>query len=768
MTRALYALSFLFLQLPMLTAQQQVGVGQWRQYLPFHRAIHVTQSADEVFFSSDGGVVAVSKEDQSAQFYTKVNRLTDAGNNVLGYHPGTETLIVTYRNGNIDLLGPEGTFNLPFIKTSNNIIGEREINHIFIDGDGAFLASSFGLSRLDMKAAEFDYTTLTGVEVFASARFQDQYYMATAEGIYRTEIDNFNPADFTNWEYLDMEEGFPPAYRATGLAEKAGALFLTIDQGFYRYDGTDLDLLYEAEEGLEPNFLTAEGEHLLLGLECVDGCLGEVLSFDAEGNFVDYPRSCVSRPFYAVEDEAGNVWFADQFRNFRISFARGGGCGGYTYESPRTDGSFRMLIQEDTLYVASGSIAAAQQYTFNQEGVYIFADNDWDFISPINRPELSELRDFVDVAVHPVTNKKYFAAYFEGLAEVDGDQITVYNEKNSSLSNAVGDTARTRCSALAFDAQNNLWICNHEAEEIIAILKDDGTWTNIRPPYSERGLMEVMIDPNNFKWFILARGKDPLFVLDSGPDVDDTSDDRYRSFNASNSELPNNDVLSVAADLNGDVWVGTTDGVVTFDCGGAVFEPSICQGSRRIVTIDGIPALLLETESVTAIAVDGANRKWFGTSNGVFVQSADGTEQLNHFTTDNSPLPSNIIQSLAIDQETGEVFIGTNEGIVSYLGEAVEGGVVNNAEITVFPNPVRPDYDGPIAIRGLARDANVKITDVHGNLVFETTALGGQAIWNGRDFNGRRANTGVYLVFSTAVRNPTNPDAAVAKILFVN
>ena len=226
--------------------------------------------------------------------------------------------------------------------------------------------------------------------------------------------------------------------------------------------------------------------------------------------------------------------------------------------------------------------------------------------------------------------------------------------------------------------------------------------------------------------------------------------------------------MSVAADLNGDVWVGTTDGVVTFDCGPSIFDPDICRGSRRIVTIDGIPALLLETESVNAIAVDGGNRKWFGTSNGLFVMSPDGTEQIAHYTTATSPLPANLIQSLAIHQETGEVFIGTSEGIVSYQGAAIEGGVVNSSDITVFPNPVRPEYEGPIAIRGLARDANVKITDVHGRLVYETTALGGQAIWNGRDFSGRKASTGVYLVFSTAVRHFTNPDAVVAKILFIN
>jgi hypothetical protein len=191
----------------------------------------------------------------------------------------------------------------------------------------------------------------------------------------------------------------------------------------------------------------------------------------------------------------------------------------------------------------------------------------------------------------------------------------------------------------------------------------------------------------------------------------------------------------------------------------------------KIVERDGNTAYLLETENVQAIAVDGANRKWVGTSNGLFLLSPDGEDELAYFTTSNSPLFDNEIQSLTIDQQTGEVFIGTAKGILSYQSDAVEGKQFHSSNILVYPNPVRPEYQGPIAIKGLARDAVVKITDINGKMVYETNAQGGQAIWDGRDYNGRRAKTGIYLVFSSS--NPFNigfgnPDSAVAKILFVN
>jgi hypothetical protein len=174
----------------------------------------------------------------------------------------------------------------------------------------------------------------------------------------------------------------------------------------------------------------------------------------------------------------------------------------------------------------------------------------------------------------------------------------------------------------------------------------------------------------------------------------------------------------------------------------------------------------LSSQTINTIMIDGANRKWFGTSAGIFVQSEDGDEDVLRLTTDNSPLYSNNITALAFNGNTGEVFIGTDRGLLSYKSDATIGTDLHDENnILAYPNPVRPDHEGPIAIRGLVENANVKITDIHGMLMYETTANGGQAVWNGRDYNGRKASTGVYLVFSSR-RDGT--DAIVTKILFVN
>jgi hypothetical protein len=148
----------------------------------------------------------------------------------------------------------------------------------------------------------------------------------------------------------------------------------------------------------------------------------------------------------------------------------------------------------------------------------------------------------------------------------------------------------------------------------------------------------------------------------------------------------------------------------------------------------------------------------------VWLFSADGTEQILHFTTENSPLFSDFVDALDIDNTTGEVYIGTEKGIVIYRGDAI-GGSTKNCEPLVFPNPVRENYAGPIAISGMVNNAEVKITDSEGNLIYRTKAMGGQVVWDGNNYNGERAKTGVYLVLAS---NEDGSVTCVTKLLMVN
>ena len=255
-----------------------------------------------------------------------------------------------------------------------------------------------------------------------------------------------------------------------------------------------------------------------------------------------------------------------------------------------------------------------------------------------------------------------------------------------------------------------------------------------------------------------------IVVFNHGTSLEDISDDQYYLYKTGEGlgNLPNVKVHSMAIDREGSIWIGTEEGIAVVHCPSQVFNGG-CDAQQILVQQDGFNGFLLANETVTAIAVDAGNRKWVGTTNGIWLFSADGTEQLSFFNDENSPLFSNNIFAIAIDHSNGEVFVGTDQGLISFRGEALEGGDMHN-DVYAFPNPVEPGYEGPIAITGLVQDAEVKITDVSGTLIYQTPAFGGQAIWNGKDTNGRRANSGVYLVFST---NADGTENFVTKILFI-
>ncbi|MEO6037588.1 MAG: hypothetical protein ABIQ93_04180, partial [Saprospiraceae bacterium] len=538
----------------------------------------------------------------------------------------------------------------------------------------------------------------------------------------------------------------------------------------YRYDPTGL-----TEVALNPErdvyYLTTEGEGLVIGWK--RGFDGSVDYMEPGGNRYNISSGAceATKPWYTIEDGVRKFWVSDDSDKFRYFDVDANYCDAFVFNSPYRHAATEIDIERDKVYVATPGADPGLNAPGKAEGVYLFENGFWQRFNKETNPELLEGECFKDmwrVAAHPSQDKFYVGSFIGGLIESNGARTTTkcYTKDNSILQNAgSAGSGRTAISGLAFDEDENLWIANYSAGAPVAVLKADGTLRNF-PAAPANILTSLVVDQNGYKWFTLGFNGG-VMVFDSGQDIDDPADDRYKIFTSTNSVMPTNTVNCLAVDLEGDVWVGTQQGTVSFECGSNVFDQS-CTGRRRIINVDGFNGYLLETEDVRTIAVDGGNRKWFGTSNGIFVQSADGLTQEGRFTATNSPLFDNNITDIAINPKNGEVWIGTEKGIISLRGEATEGGRINSTLSYAYPNPVQPDYDGPIAIYGLARDANIKITDVAGNLVYEGQALGGQAVWNGRDYLGRRVTSGVYLVFATSVANFENPDAIITKVVILN
>lgn len=772
-------------------AQNPLTIGQWRAHLPYRTGQYVTQSADRVYYATDLSIISLDKDELSTGYLSKVDGLSNTGINMIRYNRFSDVLIVVYKDAIIDLVKPDGVSAMRQIRNFSSFTGEKRINDIFIENDSIiYLAATYGVSKINIRAEEFAFTTFTNVEVKNIQVFDGQVYAATEDGIYRTSAAGSNIDDFGTWRLLGQADGFPDEYSSSVLATFGGHLFLDIDGTLYRLDGSALTEFHsESPANFRIHYLTTEGTHLLAGYRCPqENCgSGKMLFFNADGTFSAAPPGCVNVPNYAIEDEQGRLWFGELYRNFRVSFNPQSDvfCSFLYFESPYSENAWEVVVENNQLWIASGALNQQLNYRFLPDGFSSFIDGQWTVYNRETRSEMrgedgssdpgftsDDFRDVLSVAVSPKTGKVYAGSHLEGLLEFDPetDEMKVFNKNNSILQGASQDESRTRIGGLAFDDDDNLWMTNHRAAngKPIAVLRNDGTWQSFGTNCSQPELFQLDVDQNNYKWFVTG-GSQGLQVFDEG-DPAVSTDDRCKNFTTSNSNLPTNTVNCLVSDLDGDVWVGTVEGIVIFECGSNTFESS-CRGTRPTVELDGFGAYLLETENVRSIAVDGANRKWVGTENGVYLLSADGRDQIARFTTENSPLFDNTVISIAVNQKTGEVFFATLKGVLSYQSDAIEGNRVHSANIEIFPNPVYSDYNGPIAIRGLARDAVVKIADIHGRLVYETKALGGQAVWDGRDYNGRRAATGVYLVFSSSSPRFSgfgNPDSAVAKIVLVN
>ena len=761
---------FLFTGWLTISAQGDLRIGQWSEHLPYNGGSTVTQSPTRIYYGSEFALMAILKEDTSkVEFFSKVDGLSDVEPSWIRYHNTYKTLIIGYANGNIDLMDSLGVSNVNDIVRNTSIQGDKRITHIYTDDSSLiYLSTPFGLVVLDLLTKQFNSTVFTNSPVKGFTIYHGIYYLAVENGLYRFDPSAGNIIeDFSSWERVSVP-GLPASYTCQAVAVFQDALYAGLDGDLYKSDQGELILWY-TQQGYTIDFISPEGQNLMAGFAGDAECIGKVFYFRDSGFWHENGIFCTARPSYAIEDERGRIWYADRFPEFRVAQNHFTPCDILKYDTPYSGSVSEMEVKNGVLYVATGGVSETYGYQGNKDGFFTFDRVHWTTYNQFNTPEIaaSGLENFFRILPHPTSDKVYVGSYWGGLLEQDGSSYKVYNDTNSSLQGAVGDEARERITGLAFDDEQNLWMTNYLAAEPLSVLKTDSTWKSFSLPCTNiTNTSQIVIDHRGYKWIMLYSKSAAVVVYDDGGTIDDDSDDRCITLSASNTAIPSNSVYCLAVDREGDIWVGTAEGPVVFDGGGDIFNGH--QGSRIKVEQDGVLNYLFGEETIYTIAVDGANRKWFGTGSGVFVQSPAGNEEVASYTTANSPLLDNRIIDIAIDGNNGVVYIATDGGIMSVRTDAISGEDVHSDEVYAWPNPVRPGYDGPIAIRGLANDAVVKITDVSGQILFETRSLGGQAIWDGKDLNGQPAETGVYLVFSTAGSDGYNkPDAIVTKILLV-
>lgn len=746
---------------------QLPAIGQWRAHLPLSNAVGVADQGDEILCATTLAAFRYRPEDGNIQRLSTVGALSDIG--VSGLYPvpvdsavgdqsgGTSVLV--YGNSNVDVLYPDGSiFNFAAIRNAN-IVGDKRILDVGFRGDSAYLACGFGIVVLDLQRRLspatyfFSSTDGTPIRVNAVRAFGDSLYAATEQGLYRALADDPLLEEFARW--APASDAGLPAGEADALLLWDGRLHIQYGSMLYARDAGEWMPWYNAEPA-ELIFRKPLVEDLLL-IEhfMTDGDLdsARMVRLSPDGSMSSIQDPALPVPA-AVVEAPGGYWFADLFRGL-VRYRDGAVQQTVVPNGPGSAKAFNMAVLEDRIWVAPGDVNGSWNRLNNRDGFFRHDQFGWANFSPFNFPALDTILDILAVTLDPFTGDAWLGSFGDGLIRFPASgEPEIF--KQGVIDNAVGDPNGFRVAGLHYDpVTGHVWIANNGAAQPVMV-REYQTGNFYRFPSSlpasaGEALAQVLTDDFGQVWYQVARGGG-ILVYDPGEDLASPSDDRRKVLRqgAGNGNLPSAEVNALVKDLDGEIWIGTNTGIAVFYNPSAVLEPgTLGDAAQIIVELDGFPAILFEDETVNVLAVDGANRKWLGTENGAFLISEDGVDQLLHFTEDNSPLLDNSVQSIAVNAETGEVFFGTAEGIVSYRGDATLGGETHE-DVYVFPNPVREDYQGPIAVRGLVQDADVKITDARGRLVYETTALGGQAVWDGRLVgSGKRAATGVYYVYST-------------------
>lgn len=769
MKKTLLSFGFSLLVAAGLMAQQR-PLGTWESFPPYNSALQVTQSDDRIYCATPYSLFYIEKADGSTTPITKTTGLSDASPTHLAYHTAKNTLVITYSTSNIDLL-VNGTdlYNIPDIKNTN-VGSSKTINDVEIIGQYAYLATDLGISVLDLDKKEIKENYIIGdtgqsVKVYSIASDGTTIFAATDQGVKSALLSSSNLQNYNNWTVYRPANGLPRG-GAPLVGQLAGRFYAVVGDSLYVLSGTTFTgIRYDAGFSYHA-FSMADG--CLYALLWDNGSSARILRIRPDGSIdaVTYPNA--PRPNQLI-GSGSDHYIADSWGGL-LHYQDTTFIEHITLSGPPGSGVFRMAAANDnTLYLAAGGTNGSYiTYNYDRTGPVVFDHTDWKSYNIEAYGLISKAFDLVDVAVDEIHDKVYYASLRGGVVEYNrktGESIAYDNTNtNGMLQPQQGDPSVIKVSALCVDGNGNLWMSNTGAPKSLVVKTANGTWANFYVPSDVTTARQMVADDYGQIW-IGGRGNN-MVVYNPGYKVTDATDDEFATLtNATGSGgLPNTNVWSIAKDKNGDIWVGTDVGIGTFYCAGSATSSYGCDATRIKVDQGGFIGYLFSTEIVQALAVDGANRKWVGSTNGVWLISDDGTKQLMHFTADNSPLPSNNITTITVCEKSGEVFIGTDLGLVSYQGDAVLGDA-NKGKPLVYPNPVRPDYTGPIAIKGLVDNAYVKIMDAGGILVYQGRANGGQMIWDGKGYNGKKVQTGVYFVYAAT---DLGKEHNVGKVVFIN
>lgn len=728
------------------------GIGDWVLYPSYHNATYCQTAGDKVYVLASGALYSYNTSDEEVRVYDKINTLSDIDITHIEYCKDIKALVVVYSNANIDILfDDEEVYNITDFK--NKSLPDKRINGVDIQGTTAYISTVFGVVELDLEEYEFTNTYTTGLNTYCTYLFNGTLFCGTETGMYSCATDK-NLLDKNNWVKKNN-------YFTKAICELDGMLYCYLDEfGIYSYNASNnilKDVVYN--HGEKYNAMYSNGKEIIASAKKKTTIITSPTDVTVYKN---------SNSNFILKD-GNHFWDCKGYNGIVKCIAKDGeiivNSTSVTPDSPvRNYCEYMKFASDDKLLVAGGNLNYFD-ITFYDGTLmeYDYSGNRWNNLpeDTIKQATGIPYLNLCAIDEDPAEPGHYFAGSFGyGLYEFrNGKFVKHYSTHNSPLESVIPTNTRfVRIPSVKFDKEGNLWCINTGTKNIVKVLKSDGTWCELyyKPIEKLATMVEPVMDSRGWLWLKSLQGEAGIFCAKMNGTPLDSSDDESKAWlnkfvNQDGISYDIYQVFALAEDREGQMWVGTNTGLFVIDNPKTFFNNGVFK-QIKVPRNDGtgLADYLLSGTYIKSIQVDGANRKWIGTNDdGIYLISADGLETIHHFTTDNSPLPSNSIVSIAINDRSGEVFIGTDKGIASYMSDATRPEEkLDENNIYAYPNPVKADYSGNIAIVGLTHDCNVKIVDTAGYLINEGTSNGGQYTWNGRNARGEKVASGVYYVLT--------------------
>ena len=761
-----------------LSLRAQIGTGEWRFHSTTKAAIDVVATEEYVYTAFENGLSVLNVSDKSQKILNVLSGLSDIEISCLYYDHQDKSLYIGYDNGNIDRLKNDKIYNIPALELASVSYSKR-INKFEKQGNFIYAACDFAILKIDPVKNEIKdtYYPTNALEAVNDICFVgDTVYALSPTKLLAGILLNPALADPSQWS-ID-----PRVLPQNGVTYKEIENFNEHLVVLMQVQGSAADSVVK---------LTPTGREVISSfpwqakINSINVLNNGKLAFNVNGAYVEQDQNFNEVLFYGsgtfnqeflvgrsssnsqgiwISDlNLGLVWFPSNYFSYDV-FTGVGSKNKYFYSMDSHNGK---------LAIASGYLIGKLP-GFSRNGIHFFENETWKLTDVIEQNCWNGLDvfDFIDVSINPKNPDEYATCTYSEvpLTVFNNDQGEVFTEDNSTLKPTSVGNGWSLVSDVCYDDKGNLWCLNGYCDKPLNVKSaEDGAWMNFDLGFAAKNkyTKKMIIDFDGNIW--CATDNAGLFGYNINGTLSTTTDDKRINLKSGENygNLPSENITAIAADFEGEIWIGTDAGFAILYSANSSFDssPGEYDAQRVKVQYEGNVEYVLGSTHITDIEVDGGNRKWIATANaGILLLSPDGSEIIEQHTTENSPLISDIIYDLKLDQSTGELFIITDKGLVSYRTNATYEDP-EYANTSVFPNPVRPSHQGPVTIQGIRYNSDVKITDVAGNLVFKTTSNGGTATWDCKNLSGERVATGVYLIW-TAVNE--GKDKKVGKVLVVN